>query len=88
MNKLETVWIVDDDKSIRWVMEKAFQKAKMVARSFQNPKELLTALQYEIPNVLITDIRMPDMNGLELLNKIQSNYPKLPVIVMTAHSDL
>ncbi len=88
MNELEIVWIVDDDKSIRWVMEKAFQKAKMVVRSFQNPKELLTALQHDIPDVLITDIRMPGMNGLELLNKIQSNYAKLPVIVMTAHSDL
>ena len=88
MNELETVWIVDDDKSIRWVMEKALQKAAMSTRSFQNAKELLAALQQEIPDVLITDIRMPNMNGLELLDKIQSDYPALPVIVMTAHSDL
>lgn len=88
MNELETVWIVDDDKSIRWVIEKALQKTAMTTRSFQNPKELLAALQYEIPSVLITDIRMPGMNGLELLSKIQADYPELPVIVMTAHSDL
>jgi two-component system nitrogen regulation response regulator GlnG len=88
MNTLETIWIVDDDKSIRWVIEKALQKAELSTRSFQNPKELLAALQHEIPNVLITDIRMPSMNGLELLDKIKSDYPGLPVIVMTAHSDL
>jgi two-component system nitrogen regulation response regulator GlnG len=88
MNELETVWIVDDDKSIRWVIEKALQKAEMSTRSFQNAKELLVALQTEIPDVLITDIRMPNMNGLELLDKLQLEYPELPVIVMTAHSDL
>ncbi len=88
MNELETVWIVDDDKSIRWVMEKALQKAEMSTRSFQNPKELLIALEQDIPDVLITDIRMPNINGLELLDKIQADYPTLPVIVMTAHSDL
>jgi two-component system nitrogen regulation response regulator GlnG len=88
MNELETIWIVDDDKSIRWVIEKALQKAELSTRSFQSPKELLLALQHETPSVLITDIRMPNMNGLELLDKIQSDYPELPVIVMTAHSDL
>ncbi len=88
MNEIETIWIVDDDKSIRWVVERALQKATMITRSFVNAKELLDALQHEIPDVLITDIRMPNMNGLELLNKIQADYPELPVIVMTAHSDL
>ena len=88
MNGLETVWIVDDDKSIRWVMEKALQKAAMTTRSFLNVKELLAALQHEVPDVLITDIRMPNMNGLELLSKIRVMHPELPVIVMTAHSDL
>ncbi len=88
MNGLEIVWIVDDDKSIRWVMEKALQKAAMTTRSFLNAKELLVALQHEVPDVLITDIRMPNMNGLELLSKIRVMHPELPVIVMTAHSDL
>ena len=72
MNELETVWIVDDDKSIRWVMEKALQKAAMTTRSFVNANELLIALEHDVlPDVLITDIRMSSMNGLELLEKIQ-----------------
>jgi len=88
MKTSEIVWIVDDDKSMRWVIEKALQKMEISTRCFQSPKELLTALQEETPDVLITDIRMPNMNGLELLDKIKSDYPDLPVIVMTAHSDL
>lgn len=88
MNELETVWIVDDDKSIRWVIEKALQKSAMQTRSFQSAAEVLVCLKHEMPDVLITDIRMPNLNGLELLEKIKINYPKLPVIVMTAHSDL
>ncbi len=88
MNKPEMVWIIDDDKSIRWVVEKALQKAAMRTRSFSNAKELLSALEEEIPDALLTDIRMPGMDGLELLDKIQKTHPDLPVIVMTAHSDL
>ncbi len=88
MNKSEVVWVVDDDKSIRWVIEKALQKNNMNIRCFESAKELLVALEHEIPEVLITDIRMPNINGLELLDKIQINHPQLPVIVMTAHSDL
>jgi len=88
MNKPEMVWIIDDDKSIRWVVEKALQKAAMRTRSFSNAKELLNALEVEIPDALLTDIRMPGMDGLELLDKIQKTHPELPVIVMTAHSDL
>jgi two-component system, NtrC family, nitrogen regulation response regulator GlnG len=88
MNKPETVWIIDDDKSIRWVVEKALQKAAMRPRSFSNAKELLNALEHDSPDALLTDIRMPGMDGLELLDKIQKTHPELPVIVMTAHSDL
>lgn len=70
MSELETVWIVDDDKSIRWVMEKALQKAAMTTRSFVNAQELLAALQQDrLPDVLMTDIRMSTMNGLELDRK-------------------
>jgi two-component system nitrogen regulation response regulator GlnG len=88
MTKPETVWVIDDDKSIRWVVEKALQKAGIITRSFSSGKELLTALQGDAPDALITDIRMPGMDGLELLDKVQHNHPTLPVIVMTAHSDL
>ena len=88
MTKPETVWIIDDDKSIRWVVEKALQKADIITRSFSGAADLLSALQHSQPDALITDIRMPGMDGLELLDKVQLSHPKLPVIVMTAHSDL
>jgi two-component system nitrogen regulation response regulator GlnG len=88
MNKSETVWIVDDDKSIRWVVEKALQKANFITRSFSDAHALLSALQNDLPDALITDIRMPGMDGLALLDKLQHTHPDLPVIVMTAHSDL
>ncbi|MEI6335706.1 MAG: nitrogen regulation protein NR(I) [Methylococcaceae bacterium] len=88
MSKPDTVWIIDDDKSIRWVVEKALQKAGIITRSFPSGKELLAALQGDLPDALITDIRMPGMDGLELLDKVQHSHPNLPVIVMTAHSDL
>jgi len=83
-----TAWIVDDDKSIRWVLEKALNKAEIATRSFTNANSLLTELDKSLPDTLITDIRMPGMDGIELLQKIQHQHPDLPVIVMTAHSDL
>ncbi len=88
MKKTNTVWIVDDDKSIRWVLEKALQKASITTKSFTNAHSLLEALEHDVPTTLITDIRMPGINGLELLSKVQYNHPDLPVVVMTAHSDL
>ncbi|MDD1621808.1 MAG: nitrogen regulation protein NR(I) [Methylococcaceae bacterium] len=88
MPQLDKVWIVDDDKSIRWVLEKALQKSGIETQSFASANELLKILPTTLPQVLITDIRMPGMDGFELLKNIQNNYPELPVIVMTAHSDL
>jgi len=88
MTKPETVWVIDDDQSIRWVVEKALKKADFITRSFSSAADLLSAMQSDLPDALITDIRMPGMDGLELLQKVQLSHPNLPVIVMTAHSDL
>ncbi|MEY4768817.1 MAG: nitrogen regulation protein [Pseudomonadota bacterium] len=88
MHNTDKVWIIDDDKSIRWVLDKALQKAAINCRCFSEAKSLLQALIEELPDALLTDIRMPDMDGLELLARIRKQYPNLPIIVMTAHSDL
>jgi two-component system nitrogen regulation response regulator GlnG len=88
MSSAAQVWVVDDDRSIRWVLEKALQKASIEARSFPNAGGLLDALDQAKPDAILTDIRMPGMDGLELLRKLQEKCPQLPVIIMTAHSDL
>ncbi|MCC8382239.1 nitrogen regulation protein NR(I) [Photorhabdus laumondii subsp. laumondii] len=82
------IWIVDDDSSIRWVLERALSNAGMECTSFADADSALTALAQNTPDVLISDIRMPGMNGLNLLNNIKQSNPLLPVIIMTAHSDL
>ncbi len=82
------VWLVDDDASIRWVLEKALKGSGMAAKCFDQADNVLTALRSDAPDVLMTDIRMPGRSGLELLKEIQASRPGLPVIVMTAHSDL
>src|ERR1700683_1266535 len=82
------VWLVDDDASIRWVLERALRNDGMSARAFEAAEGALDALRREAPDVLITDIRMPGASGLELLRRIREQRPALPVIVMTAHSDL
>lgn len=83
-----TIWVIDDDRSIRWVLEKAFKQAGMNIQSFESADKVLKLLEREEPDALITDIRMPGMSGLELLKTINERYPELPVIIMTAHSDL
>ena len=88
MTSATQVWVVDDDRSIRWVLEKALQKATIQARCFAHAGGLLEALQQGKPDAIVTDIRMPGMDGLELLRQLQEKYPELPVIIMTAHSDL
>ncbi len=84
----EQVWIVDDDSSIRWVLEKALTNANISVGTFHNPEDLLTALSHHQPEVIISDIRMPNMDGMTLLARINDEYPHIPVIIMTAHSDL
>lgn len=83
-----TAWIVDDDQSVRWVLEKALKQADMETRSFERAEHLLDALRDEKPDVLITDVRMPGMSGIALLERLRDSCPDLPIIVITAHSDL
>ena len=82
------VWIVDDDRSIRWVLEKALAREGIPFRSFASAQEAAQALQHDQPQVLVSDIRMPGETGLELLASIKARHPRLPVIIMTAYSDL
>ncbi|MBU2892104.1 nitrogen regulation protein NR(I) [Colwellia sp. D2M02] len=84
----EQVWIVDDDSSIRWVLEKSLANAHISCASFQNANDLLTALDHGQPEIIISDIRMPNIDGMELLKTISEEYQHIPVIIMTAHSDL
>jgi two-component system nitrogen regulation response regulator GlnG len=85
---MRPVWIVDDDQSIRWVLEKALTRENIPHKSFSNPNDVLNALEKEAPQVLISDIRMPRGNGLDLLQNVKETHPMLPVIIMTAYSDL
>ncbi|UIP85641.1 nitrogen regulation protein NR(I) [Pseudomonas phenolilytica] len=88
MNRSETVWIVDDDRSIRWVLEKALQQEGIATQSFETADSVLGRLTQQQPDVIISDIRMPGTSGLDLLAQIRERHPRLPVIIMTAHSDL
>ncbi len=83
-----SVWVIDDDRSIRWVLERALQRAGMDVTSFSSAAGILERLQHQQPKAVISDIRMPGMDGLELLGRIKERHPELPVIIMTAHSDL
>jgi len=82
------VWIVDDDRSIRWVFEKALEREGIACSAFSSAQDALDALHEQAPEVLISDIRMPGPSGLELLQTVKSQHPSVPVIVMTAYSDL
>jgi two-component system nitrogen regulation response regulator GlnG len=84
----QDVWIVDDDHAIRWVLERALQQAKITSRSFENGQQLLDALDFDAPNLIISDIRMPGLDGLTLLQRLQQQVENIPVIIMTAHSDI
>lgn len=84
----ESIWVVDDDRSIRWVLEKALSKAGMEVRTFEEADSVIRALERTQPDAIISDVRMPGMDGLAMLDNIHANHPDLPVIIITAHSDL
>ena len=85
---MNSVWIVDDDQSIRWVLERALTREGLEVRAFGSARECLRALENGSPRVLVSDIRMPGESGIELLQRVKELRPQLPVIIMTAYSDL
>jgi two-component system, NtrC family, nitrogen regulation response regulator GlnG len=89
---MKPIWIVDDDQSIRFVLEKALLRENLATRSFTNMRDVLSALESageaEGPQILVSDIRMPGGSGLDLLQRVKHERPTLPVIIMTAFSDL
>ena len=85
---MKPIWIIDDDRSIRWVFEKALTRENIAFRTFSSAPEAVAALETSSPQVVVSDIRMPGGSGLELLETLRERYPNLPVIIMTAYSDL
>ena len=85
---MKPIWIVDDDESIRWVLEKALARENLATQSFSSARDALQALQTDTPQVLVSDIRMPGASGLELLQTVKARHPGIPVIIITAFSDL
>jgi len=85
---MKPIWILDDDKSIRWVFEKALARTDLEFKTFSSVAEALNALNREQPQVVVSDIRMPNGSGLDFLSEIKQRYPEIPVIIMTAYSDL
>ena len=85
---MKAIWIIDDDKSIRWVFEKALARTDLNFKTFSSIKDALQAIKDEEPQVIVSDIRMPQGSGLELLQVIKEKYTHIPVIIMTAYSDL
>jgi two-component system nitrogen regulation response regulator GlnG len=82
------VWVIDDDSAIRWVLDRALSQASIPITAFNTADQALHHLNDEAPLAIITDIRMPGMSGLDFLEKVQESHPQVPIIVMTAHSDL
>jgi len=85
---MSSIWVLDDDKSIRWVFEKALEKAGLEFKTFSNTNEAINQFNYEKPSVILSDIRMPGESGLIFLTKVKEKFPNIPIIIMTAYSDL
>ena len=82
------IWVIDDDRAMRWVLEKTFKEEGFEVTSFEEAQSALDQMNTELPDVILTDIRMPGIDGLTFLGKVKASHPELPVIIMTAHSDL
>ncbi len=85
---MKPVWIIDDDRSIRWVLEKSLARASIEFESFETADDALRALNHQTPQVVVSDIRMPGRSGLDFLQTLHQRHPQIPVIIMTAYSDL
>ena len=85
---MKPVWIIDDDRSIRWVFEKALARENLPHRIFESAEAALRALEKETPGAVLSDIRMPGMSGLDFMERLKVEHPRLPIIIMTAYSDL
>ena len=86
--KQKNIWVIDDDQAMRWVLKRAFAKADMPVTTFESATSAISELAKSVPNAILTDVRMQGMNGFEFLEQIKRDYPDLPIIIMTAHSDL
>lgn len=82
------IWVIDDDRAMRWVLEKTFKEEGFDVTNFEEAQTALERLHHDAPDVILTDIRMPGIDGLTFLSKVKNSHPDLPVIIMTAHSDL
>lgn len=85
---MKPIWILDDDKSIRWVFEKALERSELAYKTFSSTADALEALKDDLPQVIVSDIRMPGGSGLDFLTEVKQKHPDIPVIIMTAYSDL
>ncbi|MHB1237349.1 MAG: response regulator, partial [Gallionella sp.] len=85
---MKPVWIIDDDRSIRWVLEKSLAREDIEFKSFASADDALRALGQDLPQVVVSDIRMPGSSGLDFLQTLHKSHPLIPVIIMTAYSDL
>ena len=84
----EHVWVIDDDRSIRWVLDRALSQAGIPITAFNTADQAMHHLHNEAPLAIITDVRMPGMSGLDFLEEAHASHPNVPIIIMTAHSDL
>jgi len=82
------IWILDDDKSIRWVLQKALEKNNYTVMAFGNTNEAINQFNHDMPDLIVSDIKMPGESGLQFLEKVKGKFPNIPVIIMTAFSDL
>ena len=88
MRQDKKIWVADDDESIRWVLEKGLTEAGFNVSTFEDGNEVMNKLDVESPNIVLTDMRMPGRDGMDLLDTFKNEYPDIPIIMMTAFSDL